>query len=190
MLAPLCWGPVGHLFENRHKTPRFRDMPKMTTKLRDPTGKKMGVSHPWSGGPWDPSLKLRPFPSPRTLGRPYQKEPLPARAQRQNRDHSKEIFKVCCSNWGLPWWLRWWRIGLPCRRPGFDSWVGKIPLEKGMATHCSILVWRIPWMGYSPWGHKELDTTEWLTNASSSWACGLRLVLTATLLLWPLNSFS
>ena len=27
------------------------------------------------------------------------------------------------------------------------------PLEEGMATHCSILVWRIPWTGGSgrPW---------------------------------------
>ena len=31
-----------------------------------------------------------------------------------------------------------------CRRPGFDPWVERI-LEKGMATHSSILVWRIPW---------------------------------------------
>ena len=33
-----------------------------------------------------------------------------------------------------------------------------------MATHSSILAWRIPWTedlaGYSPWGHKESDTTE------------------------------
>ena len=29
---------------------------------------------------------------------------------------------------------------------GFSSWAGKkIPLEKGMATHSSILAWRIPW---------------------------------------------
>ena len=42
-------------------------------------------------------------------------------------------------------------------------------LEKGMATHSSILAWRIPWtvflpgeshgqrslVGYSPWGHTE-----------------------------------
>ena len=28
------------------------------------------------------------------------------------------------------------------------------PLEKGMATHSSVLAWRIPW------GCKELDTTE------------------------------
>ena len=32
------------------------------------------------------------------------------------------------------------------------------PLEKEKATHSSILAWRIH--GYSPWGGKELDTTE------------------------------
>ena len=41
-------------------------------------------------------------------------------------------------------------------------------LEKGMATHSSILVWRIPWTeepgGYSPRGHKESDTTERLAR--------------------------
>ena len=30
------------------------------------------------------------------------------------------------------------------------------PLEKGKATHSSILAWRIPWT----WGHKESDKTE------------------------------
>ena len=37
-------------------------------------------------------------------------------------------------------------------------------LEKDMVTHSSILAWRIPWTeepgSYSPWGHKEWDTTE------------------------------
>ena len=41
------------------------------------------------------------------------------------------------------------------------------PLEKGMAAHCSILAWRIPWTeepgGLQPMGRKELDTTEQLT---------------------------
>ena len=40
------------------------------------------------------------------------------------------------------------------------------PLEKGMATHSSVLAWRIPWTeepGYSPWGHKQSDMTEQLT---------------------------
>ena len=38
----------------------------------------------------------------------------------------------------------------------------------GMVTHSSILAWRIPWTEepgeYSPWGCKELDTTEQLTH--------------------------
>jgi len=37
-------------------------------------------------------------------------------------------------------------------------------LEEDMATHSSILSWKIPrteepGVGYSPWGHKESDTT-------------------------------
>ena len=27
----------------------------------------------------------------------------------------------------------------------FDPWVGEDPLEEGMATHSSIVAWRIPW---------------------------------------------
>ena len=42
-----------------------------------------------------------------------------------------------------------------------ETWVLSLgwedPLEKGKATHSSILAWRIPW---SPWDGKELDTTE------------------------------
>ena len=38
------------------------------------------------------------------------------------------------------------------------------PLEKEMATHSSILAWKISWTeGCSPWGRKELGTTERLT---------------------------
>ena len=42
------------------------------------------------------------------------------------------------------------------------------PLEKGVATHSSIIAWRIPQtdcslVGYSPWGHKESDMTKQLT---------------------------
>ena len=39
-------------------------------------------------------------------------------------------------------------------------------LEKEMATHSSILAWRIPWIeelgGHSPWGRTESDMTELL----------------------------
>ena len=48
------------------------------------------------------------------------------------------------------------------------TWVQSLgwedPLEKEMATHSSILAWRIPWMeelgGLQSMGHKESDTTE------------------------------
>ena len=47
-----------------------------------------------------------------------------------------------------------------------ETWVQSLgqedPLEKGMATHSSILAWRIL-VGYSPKGHIESDTTEQLT---------------------------
>ena len=50
----------------------------------------------------------------------------------------------------------------------WEIWVqslgGEDRLEKGMATHSSILAWRIPWTkepgGYGPWDCKELDTTK------------------------------
>ena len=43
-----------------------------------------------------------------------------------------------------------------------EIWVPSLdrqdPLEKGMATHSSVLAWRNPWtgwlVGYSPWGHR------------------------------------
>ena len=56
---------------------------------------------------------------------------------------------------------------LPVRQ---ETWVRSLgredPLEKGMANHSSILAWRIPQRslaGHSPWGCRELDTTEQLT---------------------------
>ena len=53
-----------------------------------------------------------------------------------------------------------------------ETWVWSLdwedPLEKGKATHSSILAWRIPWL-YSPWGHKESDMTEWFSLHLSPW---------------------
>ena len=54
---------------------------------------------------------------------------------------------------------------LPAMR---ETWVPSLgreyPPDEGMATHSSILAWRISLerslAGYSPWGHKESDTTE------------------------------
>ena len=88
---------------------------------------------------------------------------------------SSSAGKESACNAGRPWFNSWvrricWRrhrlptpvsLGFPggsagkesaCNvgRPGFDPWVGNDPLEKGEATHCSILAWRI---------HKDSDMT-------------------------------
>ena len=46
------------------------------------------------------------------------------------------------------------------------------PLEEDIATHSSILAWRIPMErrleGYTPWGCKELDMTEQLNTAQNN----------------------
>ena len=52
-----------------------------------------------------------------------------------------------------------------------ETWVQPLgwedPLEKGMATHTSILAWRIPWTEkpgrLQSKSRQELDMTEWLT---------------------------
>ena len=55
-----------------------------------------------------------------------------------------------------------------------ETWVQSLGredrLEEGMATHSSILAWRIPMdksslVGYSPWGHKESDMTDQLSTS-------------------------
>ena len=53
-----------------------------------------------------------------------------------------------------------------------ETWVRSLgwedPLEKGRSTHSSMLPWKSMDRDYSPWGRKELDTTEWLML--SDWA--------------------
>ena len=66
-----------------------------------------------------------------------------------------------------------------------ETWVQSLgredPLEKGMATHSSILAWKIPWTeepgGLQSMGSQESGTTEQLTlslslgqMASGSWS--------------------
>ena len=51
---------------------------------------------------------------------------------------------------------------LPTRQ---ETQVQEDPWEKGMATHSSILAWRISWsrVSYSPWDRRDSDTIELLT---------------------------
>ena len=94
---------------------------------------------------------------------------------------------ACCGSWGrkesdtterLNWTelIYLYRVSLVAQRiknlpaipeTQFRSLGWEDALEKEMATHSSILAWRIPGAGqpgglHSPWGPKELDMTEWL----------------------------
>ena len=69
--------------------------------------------------------------------------------------------------WGFPGGASSQEPACQCRRHKrcrFRPWVGKIPLEEGTATHCSIPAGRIPRtedpVCYSPWGRKQSDATE------------------------------
>ena len=61
-----------------------------------------------------------------------------------------------------------WVKNLPAMLETQEMWVQSLgwedPLEEGVATHSSILAWRIPWMeepgGLSPKDSKEQDTNE------------------------------
>ena len=60
-------------------------------------------------------------------------------------------------------------------------------LEKGRATHSSILAWRISWRGvFSPWGHKESDMTERLPFSLFSLPCRFKCVCSQSLSHVPL----
>ena len=65
---------------------------------------------------------------------------------------------------GMPFFFCfvWQMICLQCRRPEFNSWVGKIPLEKEMATLSSPgeSHGQRSLAGYNPWGRKESYMTE------------------------------
>ena len=58
-------------------------------------------------------------------------------------------------------------IQLPCRKLGFDPWVGKIPWRRKWLPIPVFLPGefhgQMSLVGYRPWGHKESDMTEQLT---------------------------
>ena len=58
----------------------------------------------------------------------------------------------------------------------WETWVLSLgwedPLEEGMATHSSILSWRIPWTEeLQSMGHKESDMTERLSTTWKALPC-------------------
>ena len=65
-----------------------------------------------------------------------------------------------------------------------QSQIREDPLEKEMATHSSMLAWRIPRTEEpgrlcSPWGPKESDTTEWLSTHFTQLTIGVWVYLWA-----------
>ena len=68
---------------------------------------------------------------------------------------------------GLPWWLSSKESACQCRRHRFDPWDGKISWRKEWQTTPVFLPENSrrqrSLAGYTPWGCKELDTTERLS---------------------------
>ena len=62
------------------------------------------------------------------------------------------------------------KIYLQCRKPGFNPWVGKISWRREWQPTPVFLPGEFHGQrslaGFGPLGHKELDTTEWLTAAA------------------------
>ena len=84
-------------------------------------------------------------------------------------------------NLGPPWWLRWLKNPPAVRETWMWSPSWEDPLEKGMATHSSILAWRIPWTeepgrlqstGLQRVGHDWVTFTYLFT--SRSWGLGFQ----------------
>ena len=65
------------------------------------------------------------------------------------------------------------------------------PLEEEMASYSSILAWKIlctdynPLVDYSPWSHKESDTTERLSTHTPTWGAYLLMSIIASSLIDP-----
>ena len=78
------------------------------------------------------------------------------------------IFLTQGLNLHPPLGLSWESIHLRCGRPGFDPWVGKIPWRRERLP--TPVFWPGEFHGlYSPWGGKELDTTERLFTSLLHW---------------------
>ena len=78
---------------------------------------------------------------------------------------------------------------LQCGRPGFNPWVGKIPWRREKLPTPVFLLGEFhgqrSLVSYSPWGCKELDTTELLT-LSLLFNIPLRIFTTSSLFVYLL----
>ena len=72
-----------------------------------------------------------------------------------------------CNDYSLYlWWLRWSRICLQCRGPGFDPWLGKIPWRRELLPTPVFSPGEFHGQrslaGYTPWGCRVGHN--WVTN--------------------------
>ena len=79
----------------------------------------------------------------------------------QDRIH-QELFGA--GEGGFPGWPSGKESACQCRRQGFNPWVGKISYRRAWQPTPVFLpgefIRQRSLVGYSPWGRKELDTTE------------------------------
>jgi len=85
--------------------------------------------------------------------------PLPYNSVLKNRKRLASPFLRC-----LPRWHSGKESACQSRRSGFNPWVGKIPWSRKWQLTPVFLTEKShgqrSLVGYSPWGHKELYTTE------------------------------
>ena len=91
-----------------------------------------------------------------------------------SRDEKKgaDFIETYRNRVGLLWWLNGKESACQYKRYRFDPWVGKIlwrrkqqppPIFLPEKSHGQRSL-----VGYSPWGNKESDTTNWLNNSKGN----------------------
>ena len=83
------------------------------------------------------------------------------------------VLRLSPTSWRLPSWLRWSRVHMQCRGPGFNPWVRKIPWRRSWQSTPVFLPGEShgqrSQVGHSPRGRKESHTTETHTH-SQTWS--------------------
>ena len=90
---------------------------------------------------------------------------------------------------------RWQRICLQCRKPRFNPWVRRRKWQPTPVLLLGKSHGQRSLVGYSPWGHKVLDMTEWLTTTlHTTWRKRQESAVACTLsqsvwlgVTWPLH---
>ena len=101
----------------------------------------------------------------------YWTAPHPQQSYLAQNVNSAEVEKPWLRVVILPRWLSNKESACAMKTTWIWSLGWEDPLEEGTASHSSILAWRIPRTevpgGLNPWGHKESDMTEDMTDVTS-----------------------